>query len=171
MTVFFVSDTHFGHRNIIKYCNRPFTDVEEMDEAMVAAWNKTVKKKDVVYHLGDVAFYRPEVVQRLKGVKYLVPGNHDHDYLAKFGDAFEVLPELYHLKVNDVALALCHYPLESWRPGYKYHLHGHAHGASQQRRNRMDVGVDATGVLAPISLDEVLARLTTFNEGFVDVPK
>ena len=52
---FFTSDTHFGHENIIKYCNRPFTSTEEMDKALISNWNKVVKPEDTVFHLGDFA--------------------------------------------------------------------------------------------------------------------
>lgn len=81
MTVFFTSDTHFGHKNIIKYCDRPFASVEEMDEAMVERWNEVVGPDDAVYHMGDVAMGKISTtvkhVERLNGDKYLISGNHD----------------------------------------------------------------------------------------------
>ena len=79
--VFFISDTHFGHGNVIKYSKRPFSCADEMDEAMIAAWNAVVKPGDRIYHLGDFSFHRPEkgqkILSRLSGQKFLLAGNHD----------------------------------------------------------------------------------------------
>jgi len=75
----FTSDHHFGHTNIIKYCNRPWSTVEEMNEGLISRWNEVVADEDVVWVLGDVTM-RPSnlgPVSRLKGKKYLVAGNHD----------------------------------------------------------------------------------------------
>ena len=82
MKVFIISDTHFGHENIIKYCNRPFSSVEEMDEKMIKNWNETVSNNDVVLHLGDFGLGKKEyiasIVKRLNGKKILIMGNHDN---------------------------------------------------------------------------------------------
>ena len=81
MNTFFIADPHFGHKAVIEYENRPFVSVEEMDEAIIANWNRVTTKHDKVYLLGDLSFYPDErtakIVQRLKGIKYLVLGNHD----------------------------------------------------------------------------------------------
>lgn len=81
MSTFFIADPHFGHRAIIEYENRPFDDVEQMDETIIANWNRVVTKQDKVYLLGDLSFYNNErttvIVRRLRGQKYLVLGNHD----------------------------------------------------------------------------------------------
>jgi calcineurin-like phosphoesterase family protein len=78
---FFTSDTHFGHRNIIKYSNRPFRDTTVMNEMLIRNWNDTVSHDDLVFHLGDVALGPWEdwhnVLTRLNGYKVLVVGNHD----------------------------------------------------------------------------------------------
>jgi calcineurin-like phosphoesterase family protein len=165
MTIFFTSDTHFGHKNIIDYCKRPFADVEEMNESMVKQWNEAVKPGDVVYHLGDVAFHSYECIERLNGKIKLVPGNHDHERAKKVMHLFdEVLPEVHYLRIDKrYRFALCHYPFESWRREYKYHLHGHMHGAGRARYNRLDVGVDALKSFAPLCLDEVMERMTENN--------
>lgn len=80
--IWVISDTHFGHNNIIRYCNRPFKTVEEMDEFIADKWNETVKPGDIVYHLGDVYFGKAQkdwgsFFGRLTGRKRLLLGNHD----------------------------------------------------------------------------------------------
>ena len=79
--VFFTSDTHFGHKNIIKYCNRPFSDIDEMNKVLINNWNKVVSEGDIVFHLGDFAFggfpLWESIRSRLNGSIYLIRGNHD----------------------------------------------------------------------------------------------
>lgn len=166
MNTFFVSDTHFGHTNIIKYCKRPYASVEEMNQKLEENWNAIVRKEDLVYHLGDVAFHNFEIIPRLNGRIKLVPGNHDLERAKKVLHLFdEVLPELTYLKLSlERRFVLCHYPIESWRREYRYHLHGHAHGTSVQRPWRMDVGIDATGVMAPMHVDDVIQSLLSNHE-------
>lgn len=81
METFFIADPHFGHKAIIDYENRPFSSVEDMDEALIDGWNKTVGKCDRIYLLGDISFYNKtktaDIIKRLYGNKYLVMGNHD----------------------------------------------------------------------------------------------
>ena len=78
---FVIADTHFGHENIIKYCNRPFRDAKHMGSALIKKWNTVVKKEDTVFMLGDFALGNAELVrqigQQLNGRKFLVKGNHD----------------------------------------------------------------------------------------------
>lgn len=80
VNIWFTSDTHFGHRNIIKFCNRPWNTVEEMDNALIENWNKVVKPEDIVFHLGDFAFATngrwKEIINSLNGHIYLIVGNH-----------------------------------------------------------------------------------------------
>jgi calcineurin-like phosphoesterase family protein len=81
MRVWLTSDTHFGHENIIKYCGRPFSTVEEMDKEIIRRWNNAVKKDDIVFHLGDFCLGNKEIVskmvQQLNGRISLILGNHD----------------------------------------------------------------------------------------------
>lgn len=78
---YFTSDLHFGHKNIIKYEDRPFSSVEEMDEFLIYKWNSKVGKNDEVYILGDFGFVSGtranELLDRLNGKKFLIKGNHD----------------------------------------------------------------------------------------------
>ena len=163
--IWFVSDLHFGHNNIISYCQRPWTSVEEMDQALVDNWNEFVRGNDIVYCLGDMAFHNYDRIGQLNGIKVLVPGNHDHERHKKvFPHVQEVRPELTYIKLGkDSRFALCHYPIESWRREYPMHLHGHSHGASITRHNRLDVGIDATKLYRPIHLDEVHELIQTNN--------
>ena len=77
---FVIADLHFNHSNIIQYCNRPYSNVEQMNEDLIKRWNSVVSGQDIVYVLGDFAFGREavqEFVTRLNGIKYLIKGNHD----------------------------------------------------------------------------------------------
>jgi len=78
---YFTADQHFGHANIIKLCNRPFSDVQEMDEALITNWNRRVTNGDTIYIIGDLFFRNSvpaeEYLKRLKGRKHLILGNHD----------------------------------------------------------------------------------------------
>lgn len=81
MKIFVTSDTHFNHKNIIEFCERPFSDVQEMNEKMIENWNKVVCKDDLVFHLGDFQMgdrkLIPETLKRLNGIIFLIRGNHD----------------------------------------------------------------------------------------------
>ena len=83
--IFFTSDTHFGHTNIMKYCKRPFETVEEMDQTIIDNWNSVVRPEDIVFHLGDFGFCGSlrlrEIVDQLNGKIYLITGNHDRKML------------------------------------------------------------------------------------------
>ena len=116
MTRWFTSDTHFGHTNIIKYCNRPFADAGEMDRSIIESWNKLVAKDDEVYHMGDFAFATPDrikhILENLNGSKRLIVGNHDRQANRMFEYGFSyVTPNLRGLELKDHTLAnLSHYP-------------------------------------------------------------
>ncbi|MCH7826434.1 MAG: metallophosphoesterase, partial [Bacteroidetes bacterium] len=124
--IYFTSDLHFGHEKIISFCNRPFGCVKEMDDTLIANWNATVTKNDVVYILGDFAFYKEqdkieELWNSLNGIKHWIIGNHDNNgqlnNLYKLGRIFK--PKSYdELKYNKRKFILFHYPIEFWNKGY-----------------------------------------------------
>ena len=165
-TVFFTSDTHYSHTGVIQYSNRPFPDVEEMNEAMVRAWNDRVRPGDLVYHLGDFSFDRDDkrtiqYAKRLMGNKYLVFGNHDKKLRKnqEFLSQWVWARDLEGIKVGDQRIVLCHYAMLTWNQSHRgaWQLHGHSHGSLpvDVRSLRMDVGVDAVPNYAPISFEEV----------------
>lgn len=153
---YLISDTHFGHDNIIKYDNRPFKNTEEMDEHMILKWNQTVEPDDTVIHLGDVFWGRNNeermlsVMSRLNGHKWLVKGNHDIDFIEIASSFFEVIEPYLELKlfknleVSHHNVILCHYPISVWNKMHKgsYHFHGHTHGSFKGVGKILDVGVN-----------------------------
>ena len=148
---FFISDTHFGHFNIIRYCKRPFSSVEEMDRHMIQTWNETVGPKDVVYHLGDFAFHKKKseiaaIVSQLNGTIILIQGNHDNHETRRVIQPNFPMAELMDPDTG-LPVVLCHYPLRTWnRDRYgSIHLFGHVHGSVAGEGNSIDVGVDSIG--------------------------
>jgi len=172
VTIWFTSDNHFSHSNILKFCNRPFANVQEMNAEMVRRWNEDVRDDDVVYHLGDFTLSaNAGWFRRLRGTVRVVPGGHDKRWLKQHaknpyrtasGKIVEILPPLFTLEVprgkRPLVVALCHYPMLSWDRSHhgSIHLHGHSHGVavSDDRYKRIDVGVDAWGFM-PVSLEEI----------------
>jgi calcineurin-like phosphoesterase family protein len=171
MTVFFTSDTHYGHKNIIKYSNRPYKTVEEMDETLIKNHNSVVKPDDKVYHIGDVAFRKDlGLLSRLNGTQYLIFGNHDYDraqlskYFFMMHDYLEIKvadPEAHHGKQH---IVLFHYSMRVWNKSHhgSWQLYGHSHGTLYDDPNllSMDVGVDPRGYF-PISYEQVKAHMKT----------
>lgn len=120
MNVFFTSDTHFGHTNIIKYCNRPFKDSHEMDETLISNWNSIVKTGDHVFHLGDVAFgrgveasYVKTILNRLNGSIFLIKGNHEKLALANH-HRFSWIKDYEEIEIEGQRIILFHYGQRTW---------------------------------------------------------
>lgn len=179
--IFFTSDTHFGHENIIKYCNRPFNSVEEMNDTLIKNWNSVVKENDIVFHLGDFGFIGIQEFKRIKnqlnGKIYLITGNHDrkmlHNGVIKFLNLFEYIgPELY-INIDGQKIYLNHKPYLCFDGSYgrtdktwTWQLFGHVHsgpntmtGLDCQRLvhlfpTQYDVGVDNNS-FTPISFERV----------------
>lgn len=130
MKTFFIADTHFNHRNIIQYCNRPFDSVEEMNEVIINNWNSVVGKDDIVYLLGNFCFGNKETIanfrKQLKGRIYLVKGNHDNYNIKTYYEAgFE--------KVYDKPIILEDFFILSHKPMFitenmpYVNIYGHVH--------------------------------------------
>lgn len=171
--IWFTSDTHFGHVNILKSCGRPWDNIHAMGRDIVAGINERVMPEDTLYVLGDFSFrMRADEARRVRKAincrdVRLVPGNHDRDWTQPdVADTFAVEPLIaVSQPVGNRKIVMCHYPIVDW-PGLRHgaiHLHGHIHApAAYNEWNRSegilryDVGVDANGY-APVSLDEILA--------------
>ena len=175
--IYFTSDLHFGHQNILRFCNRPWKTTEEMDEALIANWNSVVGPDDIVFNLGDFAFapnWRwKEILSRLNGHHYLILGNHDisrfpGEYIMSL---FEGVEQQMILKIDGRLVYLNHYPFlcygGTWRDPKSavYQLFGHVHSGpnisgkdSDKLVNlfpfQYDVGVDNNNY-TPISWEQV----------------
>lgn len=121
--IFLIGDLHLGHRNIIKYCNRPFKDVEDMNEQLIKNWNSVVGKNDIVYVVGDFALCSKqkiiEIGQQLKGRKRLIVGNHDQASINTYHEAgFEYVYN--HPIVLDDFFVISHEPMVGFSPSMPF---------------------------------------------------
>lgn len=171
--IWVISDTHFGHQNIIRYCNRPFETAKEADEKMIENWNSVVKDGDIVYHLGDVYFGEAgkHALPKLNGRKRLIIGNHDNgkdQYLQKYFQkimVWRMFPEF--------GLLLSHIPLhkqslERWESSidsntgrdmtevayYLRNVHGHIHDRESPSEDHFNVSVEKINY-TPINIEEL----------------
>ena len=179
--VFFTSDLHFRHGNIIKYCNRPFESVQEQTEKLIENWNSTVSETAIVFILGDFAFATKNqwrnILNKLNGTKYLILGNHDRDADIPnelFMDVVDLAK--ISIKVNDEykTFILSHRPFLCWEGSNTgtIMLYGHCHSSTNPNiiptfdhellkhmpKNSYDVGVDNNDY-RPISVIEVLEKI------------
>lgn len=181
---YFISDPHFGHENILKMCQRPFESVEEMNEAMIDAWNQRVTGNDTVFILGDL-FYRcpdPEpILQRLKGKKRLIIGNHDSSWMDKVDLSRYFVSVDPFLEITDGvrAITLCHYPLLTWKHKLRtYMVHGHIHNDTTSdffpllvaRERVLNAGVEVNGY-RPVTFEELQKNNQAFKQQWLDRQK
>jgi len=160
MATYFTADTHFGHKNIIKYCNRPFCSVDEMNEVMIENWNRTVSSKDTVYHLGDFGFKGVDLIlPRLNGQIHLIHGNHDNSMI-KRNRRFVTSSPIKEIRINGTKTVLHHYSMRVWNASFhgSYHLFGHSHSSLPPLGLSFDVGVDAWD-FTPISEERVIDKM------------
>jgi calcineurin-like phosphoesterase family protein len=171
MNRWFISDTHFSHRNIIKYENRPFKSIEEMDNILIEKWNMKVNKNDEVYHLGDFAFTDKnrieKIIKSLNGKIHLIYGNHDKEikHNRELQNLFVWCRDYF--VINDtIPVVLFHYPIQVWDRKHhgSIHLYGHVHSNKTGHHpmladleNAYNVGVDVNN-FEPKSLEELVKR-------------
>lgn len=190
--IWFTSDLHFFHANIIKYCKRPFENIEEMNHKLIEGWNEKVNDHDKVYLLGDVAMggkNKADLVKnylnKMNGKIYLIKGNHD-DYILNGAckDRFEWVKDYYNLNYESPSFGyrsfhLMHYPMLTWPSAGKTNksgnytsimLHGHSHGSLDEMNlstTRIDVGVDSHHY-QPIEIEEIIKIMNSRKYSSVD---
>lgn len=163
MNKFYTSDLHFGHTNVLTYCNRPFKTMERMNEVLIKNINQRVKKGDILYHLGDFAFYGKErgvfgqktkgeaFLEQIQGTTILLAGNHDKNNKVKpfmLGSVIS-LPIIGKATMSHYPSTDEHCPFTFDKEILNYHLCGHVHDAWKHYYDReknvlnINVGVDA----------------------------
>lgn len=164
--IYFAADFHFGHRNVIEYCNRPFNNVSEMNSQLIKNFNNTVEHDAITYILGDFSFLNTEstkqILKAMKGFKILVKGNHDpkpNSYYRKLG-----FSEVYDKPIifrNQFILS--HEPINDklYENSYFINIYGHLHNNAVNRDNKKFCCSLEMINYKPISLDDLLKNLRT----------
>lgn len=171
--IYFSSDHHIGHDNIIRFCNRPFKDITDMNNHCIEMWNNTIGPEDEIYYLGDFSYKISKrnakyFLQQLNGKKYMIKGNHDRtEYLNNFKNInliewWDYSHDLtYEHNGKSYNFSLSHYPHYPAGGSDTICLHGHVHGIYEHHGthihspNVLDVGVDNVGY-APLSIVQII---------------
>lgn len=166
--VWFTSDLHFGHRNVIRFCDRPYETEKEMGEKLIENWNSCVGDNDIVFVLGDTFWFNDsrsikKVLDQLKGKTiYMLPGNHDdfEHYHRVDTERIVLCPDVVVLWLQEYnsskkfEIWMSHYPMMTWphRDNGVWQLFGHIHSNPNRTEgvdqdlplhwNQMDVGCD-----------------------------
>lgn len=181
MTTWFTSDSHFNHSNIIRYCERPFKDIEEMNQVLMDNIAKDISNGDTIYYLGDLSWDREwaekffDVVSKCNVI--FIKGNHDNGIENVLNKRCK--NRVFHIrfvnmkesdKSNGQPLILCHYPLRSWPGMYKdnnpsrINVHGHSHAKlSPLMYNQIDVGVDGNN-FRMYSYEQLMKKISEQNQ-------
>ena len=180
--IYFTSDFHLFHKNVLKFDNRPFKSVEDMHLEIIKRWNNKVTKDDIIYILGDVSFgSAKDTIDIIKQLNYkelhLIIGNHDFKILKdkSFRDLFTEICEYKELKISDnQSIVLCHYPIPCFKNHYYgwLHLYGHTHNTWEE-----DIMIETKNIInkhapcfmwnvgimkwdyEPVSLDEITKEI------------
>lgn len=180
--IYFTSDTHYFHKNVLMYCKRPWDDVDAMNDGLIKNWNSKVTPADTVYMLGDVSFgdenKTESILSRLNGDIKLVFGNHDKvirkssKVMKRFSQTGDYMELRFKMKDgNENMICMSHFPMVVWNKSHRgsWMLHGHSHGTLTypMKAKIIDVGVDPRGYF-PISLKEVEDHMSKLYTESID---
>ena len=156
---FFTADEHYGHRNIIRYCQRPFADVEEMDRELIRRHNEVVGPEDTVIHAGDFTLQKKsgaeKYLRQLQGHHCFLRGSHDR-WLGKTARG------MLELTVEGQFIVICHYAMRVWHRSHynSWQVYGHSHGKLEPVGKQWDIGVDNNN-FCPVSFDQLQAIMAS----------
>lgn len=174
---YYIADPHFGHANVIRFSERPFADVDEMNRCLIENWNARVGDDDDVFIVGDFAYRNAEspkkLLETLRGRKHLVIGNHDKKWMKAIepSDYFvEVDHALFTVDDKRRRIWMCHYPCMTW-PKYTYHVYGHIHNNKPEEfwpllrtyDMALNAGVEINGYM-PVTLEELIVNNARWRE-------
>lgn len=189
--IWFVSDVHYNHENMIKICNRPFNNVEEMNQYIISQYKSLVKPEDILFDLGDMIWKEsPDHIKEFKKVSpersYKVLGNHDKQenyFSGAYGKTWRTISDTLDVIIKyrgeDIQVNMCHFPIIDWNHRFRgsWGIHGHVHGNLDEFNEksgelRLDVGFDSriskeVGTFL-IPFEEIYKRMKniTKNESF-----
>lgn len=168
MSYFFTADQHYGHFNIIRYCNRPFKTIDEMDEELIKRHNEVVKNGDNVIHAGDFCWekiYFPALekyISRLNGNHTFLDGSHDV-WLKSSGRR----KQIWEKNIDGQVIVVCHYAMRVWSKSHygSWQLYGHSHGTLPPEGKQYDIGVDNNNFY-PVSFEQIVEIMKTRPDNF-----
>ena len=174
--IWFSADYHLGHKNIIKYCNRPFSDVKEMDEIIITNLKKVLKPNDTLYFLGDLTF-KKEIAQEFfetfsKIHIHFIIGNHDSKQIINLvKENCASVSKLKDIKIEGQKITLCHYAMRVWHKSHfnAWQLYGHSHGTLDPIGKQWDVGIDKNNFF-PVSYGEIINIMEKLPNNFNFIP-
>lgn len=159
--IWFSADFHLSHKNIIKYCNRPFASVEEMDAILTRNLEESLKSKDILYFLGDLTLKEPvarDFFERFAATEiHFIVGNHDSKGVVKLAEKYCVtVSNLKEVRIENRHIILCHYAMRVWNRSHynSWQLYSHSHAKLEPIGKQYDIGVDNNG-FCPISMKKL----------------
>jgi calcineurin-like phosphoesterase family protein len=177
--IWFTADYHIGHANILKYCNRPFQDVEEMDESILENFDSLIEKNSIIFFLGDIAFgddltRRVLTLMLQKGEVHFIRGNHDMRYLKTIEQLAGSVNDLLDIEIDGQPITLCHYAMRVWHKSHfdSWMLYGHSHATLPPVGKQWDVGVDNNRFL-PLSYENIkhIMKSRPHNDNYIPEDK
>ncbi len=172
--IWFTADFHLSHKNIIKYCNRPFLNVDEMDETLINNITECLNPKDILYFLGDLTFKKVsalkffEALNSLEIQTHFITGNHDSSDVIKLARKHCIsVSQLKDIIINDISITLCHYAMRVWNKSHfnSWQLFGHSHGKVDSIGKQYDIGIDRNNYY-PVSFDKLNSIMDKKQDNF-----
>ena len=174
--IWFTADFHLSHKNIIKYSNRPFKNVEEMDNSIMRNLKELIKADDILYFLGDLTFKKEKALEFfdvLEGIEiHYIIGNHDSQEVIKVASEFcASVSSLTDIYIHEQPITLCHYAMRVWNKSHfnAWQLYGHSHNKLDSIGKQCDVGVDSNNFY-PISYENLKVVVDNLPNNFNYIP-
>ena len=160
--IWFTADFHLSHQNIIKYCNRPFTNVDDLNNTIFINMSKCLKSGDTLFFLGDLTFDEYIAEDFFSNFRHItihfIVGNHDSKKVIAIASEYcASISELKDIKIENQPISLCHYAMRVWHRSHynAWQLYGHSHAKLEPIGKQYDVGVDNNNFM-PVSFNELV---------------